>query len=168
MFSLLLALVALQGPPLTRVDAGVITRSVESALIPADSAVGEQPINERTIVFDQARTVAAFRRLVRRVEPGDITTVLPSLIMTREKAITCAHGHADCSVSHGGIYFAIDRVERTRRADEYRVSAELRWGHKERGGRTVLRGMDYTLVVALTGKKWKQWSIVHLTRHAVE
>lgn len=167
MFSLLLVLVALQGPPLTPVQAGVITRSVESALIPPDSVVGDQPIRGRTIVFDQAQTVAAFRHLVNDLHAGDITTTLPSLVMTRAKAITCAHGRTECSVSHDGIYFAITRVARERRPGEYRVSAVLRWGHKTGAGHTEVRGADYTMIVALVGKKWKQWKVIHLSKHSV-
>lgn len=154
--SLMLALLTVQGPTLTSAQAGAMTRAVVDQLLPTSGMIDGQKNFDRTIIFDQAQTVAAFRAIAPGLQARDVTTTLPSLVMTRDKAITCDKATRDCTVSHDGVFFTIERVSRAG-AGEYQVAASIRWAHTLADGRHELRGEDYELTMGLVGAKWKQW-----------
>ncbi|MDE3053982.1 MAG: hypothetical protein KGL38_09885 [Gemmatimonadota bacterium] len=165
---LLFALIAAQGPKLTSVQAGTITRSVVSFLIPPDSPVGQHQVVGRTVVFDQAQSVRAFGPLVGAVDAKDIMPTLPALVMTREEAVRCAGHSLDCTVSHDGLFVAIDGVStRDVRPGEYRVEATLLYTERTPAGRTELTGGTYSLVLGLVGGKYKYWSVLRSSRRPV-
>lgn len=167
--SLLVALVAVQAPTLTSADAGAITRTVASYLIPPDKPVGNHPVVGRTVAFDQQQTIRAFKPLLEKLEPRDIMLTLPALLMTRDSAITCVRSTRDCTVSHDAIFIAIDAVDRKGvAAGQYRVSATLRWAETTKAGHSELRGGDYTLVVGLSGGKYKQWRVLRSVRKPID
>lgn len=168
LLSLLLSLLAVQGPKLTSVEAGALTRSVISYLIPPDKPVGNIGVVGRTVAFDQAQSIRAWQPLVGTVDARDIMPTLPALIMTRDSAIHCVRSTRDCTVSHGAIFVAIDGVStREVRAGEYRVEATLRWAEKTPSGGSELRGGDYSLVLGLVGGKYKYWQVLRSSRRPV-
>jgi hypothetical protein len=166
--ALLFAIAAAQGPKLTSAEAGVITRTVTSYLIPPDKPVGGHPVVGRTVAFDQEQSIRAFEPLVGKVDARYIMPTLPALIRSRDKAIICAHGPRDCTVADDAIFLAIDAVStRNVRPGEYRVEATLRYTEKTRDGRTELAGGDYSLVLGLVGGKYKYWQVLQATRRPV-
>ncbi len=159
--SLLFALFAAQGPKLTSVEAGAITRTVVSYLIPPDKPVGQHQVVGRTVAFDQAQSMRAFERLVGTVDARDIMPTLPALLMTRDQAISCVGHSRDCTVSHDALFVAIDAVStRDVRPGEYRVEATLLYSGKTRAGKTELAGGTYSLVVGLVGGKYRYWQVL--------
>jgi hypothetical protein len=159
LLSLLLAITVLQGPTLPSAEAGTITRAVADYLIPPDRAVGSHSAANRTVVFDQEKSIKAWRPLVDKIETRDITLTLPALLMSRQKAVVCA-AKRDCTIVRDAIYIAIDRVERGSRPGEYRVAATMLYGEPRAGGGHELKGGTYRLTVALQGGKWKHWEVV--------
>jgi len=157
--SLLLALVASQGPKLTSETAGEITRTVVDHLVPTNQIIDGDLVVNRGVIFDRAQAIDAFRKLIPNVDPRDITTTLPSLIKTRRQAITCDQAHHNCIVYQNKVFFAIDAVSATS-GGQYRVRASVRWQHALTGGRTEVQGKDYDLLVGLVGSKWKHWEVI--------
>ncbi len=168
-FSLIVALFAMQAPKLNSVQAGTIVRAVADHLIPHAGDIGDGPLNYRPIVFDQAATMAAFRPLVETLQAKDIDTTLPSLHRTRKTAIFCDKPQQNCTIDHGGVYFSIDAVDtKGVKPGEYRIDASVRWADKGPDGRSHLGGADYDLVVGLVGGKWKHWEVVRQRRTLVK
>ena len=168
LLALLFAVAAAQAPKLSSTQAGAITRTVTSYLIPPDKPVGSHQVVGRTVAFDQAQSMHAFESLVGKVDARDIMPTLPALIMTRDKAISCAHEPRDCSVADDAIFIAIDAVStRDVRPGEYRVDATLLYSEKTRDGRTELAGGDYSLVLGLVGGKYKYWKVLGTSRRPV-
>ncbi len=166
--SLLLSLLAVQGPKLTSVQAGTITRSVVSYLIPFDKPVGNIPIAGRTVAFDQAQSIKAWTPFVDKVNPRDIMPTLPSLIRTRDAAITCVHGTRECTVVENAIFVSIDAVStRDVRPGEYRIDATLLWAQKDKAGKSELHGGNYSLVLGLAGGKYKYWKVLRADHRPV-
>lgn len=163
--SLLITLIAVQAPKLTSVEAGALTRTVVSYLIPPDKPVGEHQVVGRTVAFDQAQSMRAFEPLVGKVDAKDIMPTLPALIMTRDKAISCVDHSRECTVSHDALFIAIDAVStRDVRPGQYRVEATLLYSEKTRAGRTELAGGTYSLVLGLVGGKYKYWQVLRSSR----
>ncbi|HEU4989433.1 MAG TPA: hypothetical protein VFT41_06605 [Gemmatimonadaceae bacterium] len=157
--SLLLALFAVQGHRLTSADAGTITRAVADYMIPGDRSIGTHSVVGRTVIFDQAHSVLAWEPLVGKVNVNDITTTLPSLIMSEDQAVHCAKPKYDCTVSRDAIYLGINSVERGPREGQYRIRATIRFAEKNRQGVSHLEGGTYTLIVGLVGTKYKHWEV---------
>jgi hypothetical protein len=162
-----LALVASPTPRLTSVEAGALTRTVVSYLIPPDRPVGPHPTAGRTIVFDRARAIRAFAPLVGRVEPHDILPTLPALLRSRKEAVTCDRSAQHCTIVQDAIFLSIDTVDtRDVRPGEYRVVATLLYTAKAGRRPSPLDGGEYVLRVGLIGGKWKHWSVLHAERRA--
>jgi hypothetical protein len=160
-FSLLLALLATQGPKLTSAEAGAITRTVVSYLIPPDKPVGSHQVVGRTVIFDRVQAIRAFRPLVGNVDERDIVPTLPALLMPRDSAVECVRATRDCTVKDNGIFLALDAVsQRDVRPGEYRVEVTLLYAEKSARGTSELHGGTYSLVLGLVGGKWKQWKVL--------
>jgi hypothetical protein len=169
MFALILAVVAWQGPKLTSVQAGTITRAVADHLVPHSGDIGDGPLNYRPMVFDQEATIRAFRPFLTRVDKKDFMLTLPALLRTRSAAIICDKARDTCTIDHGGVYIAIDAVDtRGVREGEYHITASVRWADKAPDGRSRLGGADYDLVVGLVGAKWKHWEVLREHRTPVK
>ncbi len=169
MFPLILAMFALQGPKLTSVQAGTITRAVADHVVPHAGDIGDGPLNYRPMVFDQEATIKAFRPLVAKVETRDFMLTLPALLRTRSAAIICDQARDNCTIDHGGVYISIDAVDtKGVREGEYRIEASVRWADKGPDGRSHLGGANYDLVVGLVGKQWKHWEVVREHRTLIK
>jgi hypothetical protein len=156
----MLLVFAAQGPALTSVQAGAITRTVTSYLAPSDRPIGSHPVAGRTVVFDRHQSMNAFAPLVGKVDPREIATTLPSLILGRDKAVVCAADGNDCTIARDGVFVSIDRVERRGNSGEYLVVATALWGEPRPGGGHELKGGTYRLTLALRGTKWKHWEVI--------
>ena len=157
----MLAVLALQGPPLTSAQAGAITRTVSTFLVPPDRAVGSHGAAGRVLVFDRDRSAAAFAHLVQTLNPRDLGPPLPAVIMKKDDAITCTKGgKSDCTVARNSVFLSVDTVERGSAADTYLVVATALWGEPRAGGGHKLDGGTYRLTVALRGTKWKHWEVI--------
>lgn len=157
----MLTMVALQGPPLTSAQAGAITRTVSTFLVPPDRAVGSHGAAGRVLVFDRDRSAAAFAHLVQPLNPRDLGPPLPAVIMRKDDAITCTKGDKrDCTIAHNSVFLSVDEVEHTSATDTYRVVATALWAEPRAGGGHELDGGTYHLTVALRGTKWKHWEVI--------